>query len=73
MPTTKVRKVKIVVHPNCIWVLYVDRKKYGHHSPAQFDPRIRTVAQVEEWVRNNPKLELVRNEQELPCPPPNEP
>ena len=58
----KIRKVRIeeVNFGGKSWhVVYVDRVKGQHHQAAQFAAEMRTKDQVVEWVKTNPKLELV--------------
>jgi len=43
------------------WVVkYILRAPGQRYWAAQFDKRMRSRAEVEKWVQNNPKLELVR-------------
>lgn len=53
------RKVKVVRVCDCWTVLYVERKKGQYRSAAQFACSMWSLGRVENWVRENPKLELV--------------
>lgn len=47
-------------HPSPGWsVDYAERKPGQRHRAACFDATLRSKAEVEAWVRANPKLELV--------------
>lgn len=53
------RRVKIERVNDSWLVRYVDRVWHGRYLAAQFYVPDNTRAKVEEWVRSNPKLELV--------------
>lgn len=59
MSNTKPRKVVIRSVLKTWIVEYVDRKKGQHYHAAQFDQSIKTEEQVREWIRRQPKLELL--------------
>lgn len=56
--TATKRKVKIVTERGTHFVRYVDRKKFGRYSVAQFDARHSTKEYVETWVKAQPNLAL---------------
>lgn len=53
------RKVKIELRRDTWKVLYVDRKPRQRYSAAGFYKPSTTLEEVKDWVRNNPRLELV--------------
>ena len=55
----KLRQVYIEAEGSTLFVRYSDRKPGGRYQAAQFDGVMKTREEVEAWVRNNPKLELV--------------
>lgn len=52
------RRVRIELKGKTYFVLYQDRKKYGHYSIAQFYAPDKTLAQVEAWVKAQSNLIL---------------
>ena len=56
------RKVRVKTIPppyNAHVVEYVERRKYQRHWAAQFYSKDVGLEWVKDWVRKNPKLELV--------------
>ena len=55
------RKVYIRAEPQLhrIFVVYFDRKKHTRYCAAQFDDRVKTIADVEQYVRADNTLQLV--------------
>lgn len=64
---SKPREVIVVEERRVIFVQYVERKRRQRHFAAQFDPSMRTVEEVKQWVRDNPKLQF-REEHKPPQP-----
>jgi hypothetical protein len=60
--TTKGLRRRVFIHAmtHCIFVMYADRRKYQHRSPAQFDARVKTVEEVRQWILDQPeRFELI--------------
>lgn len=55
--TVSKRPVKITKVRDTFMVIYLDRIKHGHHSPAQFSEELSDIEYVKKWVENN-NLEL---------------
>ena len=55
----KVRITEMTLGGLSYSVDYVNRKKGGRYRAANFNAEMRTLEQVRQWVRDNPKLELV--------------
>ena len=52
------RPVRIAHGRRTFFVSYLDRVKHGHYNAAQFSEDMKTLAEVEAWVRAQPNLEL---------------
>jgi hypothetical protein len=52
------RPVRIEKHHGTIWVVYLDRKRYGRYCAGTFYAPDNTFESVVEWARNKPELEV---------------
>lgn len=59
MAKTKTRDVFIKHKYRTFLVLYKNRKKYGNFCAAQFNDVDSDLKKVEDWVKSNPKLNLI--------------
>ncbi len=52
------RQVTVELRGDAWLVLYVGRRKHQRYGPASFYAKEHTRADVENWIKNNSKLEL---------------